>query len=54
MRYLIHTPITGHYPRWVFPFGDRRVKEFLPLTDAYRSLTRPSSPTEAKAFTVHP
>lgn len=27
---------------------------YLPLTEAYRSLSRPSSPTEAKAFTVRP
>jgi hypothetical protein len=26
----------------------------LPLTEAYRSLARPSSPTDAKAFTVRP
>lgn len=54
MRYFIHTRITGHYPRWVFPFGNLRVKGYLRLTEAYRSLSRPSSPTEAKASTVHP
>ena len=27
---------------------------YLPLTEAYRSLSRLSSPTEAKAFTVRP
>ncbi len=54
MRYLIHTPITEHYLCWVFPFGNLRVKASLRLTEAYRSLARPSSPTEAKAFTVRP
>ena len=28
----------------VVPFGNRRVKGYLHLTDAYRSLSRPSSP----------
>ena len=54
MRYLIHTPITEHYPCWVFPFGNLRIKEYLPLPEAYRSLSRPSSPTDAKASTVRP
>lgn len=35
----------------VAPFGNHRVKVSLPLTDAYRSLARPSSPPIAKAFT---
>ena len=34
---------------WVFPFGNPRVKAYLPLTEAYRSLSRPSSPDDAKA-----
>ena len=54
MRYFIHTPITGHDPCWVFPFGNLRIKGYLPLPEAYRSLSRPSSPTDAKAFTVRP
>ena len=54
MHYLIHTPITEHYLCWVFPFGNLRIKEYLPLPEAYRSLSRPSSPTDAKAFTVRP
>ena len=35
---------------WVSPFGDLRVKGYLLLTAAYRSLSRPSSAPDAKAF----
>ena len=35
---------------WVAPFGDLRVKGYLLLTVAYRSLSRPSSAPDAKAF----
>ena len=31
----------------VAPFGNLRINSFLPITGAYRSLTRPSSPPEA-------
>ena len=34
---------------WVAPFGDLRVKGCSPLTAAYRSVLRPSSPVCAKA-----
>ena len=40
--------------RWVAPFGNPRVKACLRLTEAYRSLPRPSSTPGAKAFTVRP
>ena len=42
------------YPGWVAPFGNLRVKACLRLTEAYRSLPRPSSPSCAKASTVRP
>ena len=42
----------GSSTRWVFPFGDRRIAGYLPLPVAYRSLSRPSSPSRAKASTV--
>ena len=42
------------YPRGVAPFGNLRVKACLRLTGAYRCLTRPSSPSCAKASTVRP
>lgn len=39
-------------PLQVIPFGNPRVKASLPLSEAYRSLARPSSPAGAKAFTM--
>ena len=45
----IHTPVTRCYPCWVIPFGDARVKAYLPLSVPYRSLSRPSSPIGTKA-----
>ena len=50
----IQPGIPRHYPGWVAPFGDLRVKACLRLTGAYRSLPRPSSTVGAKAFTVRP
>ena len=32
---------------WVVPFGNLRVKQLLRLIEAYRSLSRPSSPLRA-------
>ena len=52
--YFIQTPVTGHYPRRVFPFGHLRIKACLQLPEVYRSLPRPSSPINAKASTVRP
>ncbi len=40
------------YPRWVFPFGNLRIKACYRLPEAYRKLLRPSSPLAAKASTV--
>jgi hypothetical protein len=34
---------------WVSPFGHRRIKAYSQLPDAYRSVSRPSSPLTAKA-----
>ena len=46
----IHTLVTECYLCWVIPFGDARVKAYLPLSVPYRSLSRPSSPVGTKAF----
>ena len=46
--------IAEHYLCWVAPFGDLRVKAYVQLTAAYRSLSRPSSTSYAKASTVCP
>ena len=37
---------------WVSPFGNLWVEAYLQLTTAYRSLSRPSSAPDAKAFTL--
>ena len=36
--------------RWVSPFGNLRITGYLLLPEAYRSLSRPSSAPDAKAF----
>ena len=53
-RLCIQRGIHRHDSMWVAPFGDPRVEAYLQLTGAYRSLSRPSSTSGAKAFTVHP
>lgn len=45
----IHRNSSRYYPTQVTPFGHRRVKAYLPLSVAYRSLSRPSSPIGTKA-----
>ena len=47
---------TDNYPsgNWVVPFGNPRIKGYLLLPQAYRSLSRPSSPPRAKASTRRP
>ena len=49
---LIQYTMTAHYHCRVSPFGNLRVKAYLQLTAAYRSLSRPSSALDAKAFTL--
>ena len=39
---------------WVVPFGNLGIKDHLHLPQAYRSLSRPSSPPRAKASTRRP
>ena len=48
----IHAVVRTHYDAWVPPFGNLRVIRYLLLTAAYRSLSRPSSAPDAKAFTL--
>ena len=45
---------TGPSNRWVVPFGNPRIKGYLLLPAAYRSLSRPSSPPRAKASAMCP
>src|SRR5262249_25091757 len=44
--------VTGLAPCWVSPFGDPEITAYVQLPQAYRSLSRPSSPLDAKASTV--
>ena len=39
---------------WVAPFGDLRINGYLPLPEAFRSLSRPSSALSAKASALRP
>ena len=41
-------------PVWVAPFGYPRINAYLPLPGAFRSLSRPSSASGAKAFPLRP
>ena len=42
------------YSGWVSPFGNLRIKDYVRLPEAYRSLSRPSSPLRAKASAMRP
>ena len=52
MSYLIQTPVTGHYPSRVPPFGNPWISAYVRLPTAYRSLSRPSSAISALASTL--
>ena len=45
---------TGVLLRWVSPFRNLRIKDYLHLPAAYRSLSRLSSAPSAKAFALRP
>ena len=44
----------NHRSGWVPPFGDLRIKAYSQLPEAYRSVLRPSSSSDAKASTKCP
>ena len=46
----IHSTLSRHYPLGVSPFGYLRLAGYLRLPAAFRSLSRPSSAPDAKAF----
>ena len=50
----IHCMMTGHDSRRIAPFGYLRIDVCLPLPAAFRSLPRPSSASDAKAFALRP
>ena len=51
LNLCIQLRILRHYSHWVSPFGYLRVKVYFQLTEAFRRLSRPSSPVDAKAST---
>ena len=42
------------FPMWVSSFGNLWISDYVRLPKAYRSLSRPSSAPDAKAFTIRP
>ena len=50
LRLFDSTQADGVLLRRVSPFGDPRIKAYVQLPVAYRSLSRPSSALDAKAF----
>ena len=42
----------GRVKPWVIPFGNSQLSVTKQLVETYRSFSRPSSPIEAKAFTI--
>ena len=50
----VQTAVISGKTYWIAPFGNPRIKVYLPLPEAYRSLSRPSSPDGAKASVVRP
>ena len=53
-RLCVQRVVSGDESWWVYSFGNLRVLEYVLLTVAYRSLSRPSSAFCAKASTVCP
>ena len=50
IRLFYSTYVTWILSMWVAPFGNPRINGYLLLPVAYRSLSRPSSAPDAKAF----
>ena len=50
VRLFDSTHATWILSMWVAPFGNPRIDGYLLLPEAYRSLSRPSSAPDAKAF----
>ena len=54
VRLFCSTHVDGVLLRRVSPFGNPRFKAYVQLPAAYRSLSRPSSAPDAKAFPLRP
>ena len=52
LKLWIHFNVVQHDLYGVSPFGHLRIKAYLLLPEAYRSLSRPSSAPNAKAFSL--
>ena len=52
LKLCIHFNVVRHDSYGVSPFGHLRINAYLPLPEAYRSLSRPSSAPNAKAFSL--
>ena len=52
LKLWIHFNVVRHDSYGVSPFGHLRINVYLPLPEAYRSLSRPSSAPNAKAFSL--
>ena len=52
VKLWIHLTVSRHYPGRVSPFGYLRIKAYLRLPEAFRSLSRPSSAISALASTL--
>ena len=52
LKLWIHSNVVRHDSYGVSPFGHLRIKAYLLLPEAYRSLSRPSSAPNAKAFSL--
>ena len=52
VRLFDSTHATEVLLQWVSPFGNPRIDGYLLLPEAYRSLSRPSSAPDAKAFSL--
>ena len=50
VRLFDSTHVAGVLLQWVSPFGNLRIEAYVQLPEAYRSLSRPSSAPDAKAF----
>ena len=50
VRLFYSTHADAVLPHRVSPFGNLRINAYVPLPVAYRSLSRPSSAPDAKAF----
>ena len=52
IRLFYSTYVTWILSMWVAPFGYPRINGYLLLPEAFRSLSRPSSAPDAKAFSL--